>query len=371
MIQGESRIAWVANKLASYLKNPLRDYVVRVIVLALTNNSGWLIDTLNTNLSSYWDLIMRTASLKMEDLPKLAQHHITQAESVDENEVELVWREKLPLGLNILTNDESGLLKVVDFPRGTQARQVAQSKQLDPDMFKGSTIVAVNGRKYGPDNQPELFSALRDPSRPKAIMLRLASKDDLNKMDELTQNNKKGSKTSSRRTPADENEGTNIISTVIIVDEGDIGIKFATSRDNFSLVVRDHVPAGRTVNIPLNSLLSHVNDTLVLGEKGEGKMKAISLLEKVGAKRPLSLSFVKPYLYSIVVEKGNNGTDSIGGPAELLFTEVKPATSSKENKIVLKDFGVFYCIVHCFYCRHYSIIENYDYYALFDFILET
>ena len=34
-------------------------------------------------------------------------------------EVELVWREHLPLGMNLLMNDDSGLLKVVDFPRGS------------------------------------------------------------------------------------------------------------------------------------------------------------------------------------------------------------------------------------------------------------
>ena len=79
----------------------------------------------------------------------------------DEEMVELVWRERVPLGLNLLTNDSSGYLKVIDFPRGTQARKVAQSKQLDPDLFKGATIERVNGRKYGPENQVELFSALK------------------------------------------------------------------------------------------------------------------------------------------------------------------------------------------------------------------
>ena len=65
---------------------------------------------------------------------------------MDENEdlVELVWRERLPLGLNILTNDKSGMLKVIDLPRGTQARQVAHTKQLDPDLFKVSETIKGN-----------------------------------------------------------------------------------------------------------------------------------------------------------------------------------------------------------------------------------
>ena len=82
---------------------------------------------------------MRTAKLELGGLPELEEHHDTKA-SVDKNEdlVELVWRERVPLGLNILTNDNSGMLKVIDLPRGTQARQVAQAKQMDPDLFKVS-----------------------------------------------------------------------------------------------------------------------------------------------------------------------------------------------------------------------------------------
>ena len=80
-IQGESRITWVANKLVSVLKNPLRDYVVSVIINALKNNSGWLIEKLNQNLGNYWDFILKTAKLELEKLPKLARHHVTEAES--------------------------------------------------------------------------------------------------------------------------------------------------------------------------------------------------------------------------------------------------------------------------------------------------
>ena len=138
-IQGESRIAWVANKLTSLLGTKLRVYLVIVIMNALTNNSARLIEMLNSNLCNYWEFIMTTAKLKLEELLALEEHHVTKA-AVDENEdlVELVWRERLPLGLNILTNDKSGMLKVIDLPRGTQARQVAQTKQLDPDLFKVS-----------------------------------------------------------------------------------------------------------------------------------------------------------------------------------------------------------------------------------------
>jgi hypothetical protein len=97
IFQGEGRIAYVANKLTSWLKNPLRDYVVGVIVTALTNNSGWLIDMLNQNLSPYWEFVMKTAKLNLMDLPVLEQHHIIKAAIENLDEVELVWREKIPL----------------------------------------------------------------------------------------------------------------------------------------------------------------------------------------------------------------------------------------------------------------------------------
>ena len=145
-----------------------------------------------------------------------------------------------------------------------------------------------------------------------------------------------------------EKNGEDLVTTVNILEGGDIGIKFATSRDNFALVVRDFLrdssgqllPAEKTRKIWRNDLLSHINGSLVLGEKGEGKMKALSLLEEVGGRRPLSLGFVKPYLYSIVIEKSSDEDGLFGGPSELLFTEVKSGSNSKESKIVLKDFAL-------------------------------
>ena len=65
VLQGESRMAWIVNKLAAIFKTPLRDYVVRTIVNVLTNRSGWILEQLNSNLSPYWGLILRTAGLTM------------------------------------------------------------------------------------------------------------------------------------------------------------------------------------------------------------------------------------------------------------------------------------------------------------------
>jgi len=63
--EGATRLAWVANKLAAMLKNPLRDYVVRVIIELLGTQSGWLLENLNGVLSAHWDMILKTTKLNV------------------------------------------------------------------------------------------------------------------------------------------------------------------------------------------------------------------------------------------------------------------------------------------------------------------
>jgi len=69
-LQGDSKLAWIVNKLAAIFKNPLRDYVVRTIINVMTKKSGWILEQLNANLSPYWGLILRTAGLTMVSLDK-------------------------------------------------------------------------------------------------------------------------------------------------------------------------------------------------------------------------------------------------------------------------------------------------------------
>lgn len=64
-LQGEGRLTWILNKLASIFKGPLRDYVVRTIVSVLSSRSGWILERLNILLAPYWDLILRTAGLSL------------------------------------------------------------------------------------------------------------------------------------------------------------------------------------------------------------------------------------------------------------------------------------------------------------------
>ena len=146
--------------------------------------------------------------------------------------IELVWRERLPLGMNLLMNDDSGLLKVVDFPRGSQARVVCERRGFDSDAFKGAMIVAVNGTQY--DDQEELFEALKHPARPKTIRFRLADTEDAERLRKFLDMYK----TSDAVAPIKREFG---FRKVKFVDEGDLGILFKATYDNVGLVVSGFV----------------------------------------------------------------------------------------------------------------------------------
>lgn len=65
VLQGESRLTWIFNKLAAVFKNVLRDYVVKTIINILTSKSGYILEQLNENLAPYWGMILRTTGLSM------------------------------------------------------------------------------------------------------------------------------------------------------------------------------------------------------------------------------------------------------------------------------------------------------------------
>ena len=56
-------------------------------------------------------------------------------------------------------------LQVKDFPRGSQARLVANKKGVDPESLKGATIIAVNGTTYDPSQRMDLVLALKEAER--------------------------------------------------------------------------------------------------------------------------------------------------------------------------------------------------------------
>ena len=59
-----------------------------------------------------------TAQLDMEDLAEVTETDVIDA-TPDPNDLvyDLVFRDQVPLGINLLLNDESGMVRVVDFPR--------------------------------------------------------------------------------------------------------------------------------------------------------------------------------------------------------------------------------------------------------------
>jgi hypothetical protein len=341
-MQGDSRLAWVINKAASMFKGLLRDYVVKTILRILADKSGWILSKLNEGLSPFWDVLLRTAKLEIQDLDEAGQDDIVAAEpTVNSNSIELVWRERLPLGMNLLLNDESGLLKVVDFPRGSQARGVCESRNLDPEGFKGATIVAVNGIRYQSDD--DLFEALKDPARPKTIQFELADTDDAERVRKFVEQTISEVPKAPNR-PA----GTRAFATrkVTFIDPTDLGIEFANSEDGYGLVVRRFLEgdggivlaAERHVDIGVGDLLTHVNGKLVLGPDGSGRVQALKVLEAESNQRPLSLSFADPYLYRAVFEQSAGLPIAIGGPEEFEM-EVKEIEGISSKRVVVTGFN--------------------------------
>ena len=337
-IQGGSRVAWVINKVASVFKGLLRDYVVKAIMQILTEKSGMILSKLNQGLSPFWDVLLRTAKLELSELEVATKESIVEASPEPENTlIELVWRDHLPLGMNLLLNDESGQLKIVDFPRGSQARTVCEARKLDPDRFKGATIVAVNGIRY--QNDDDLYEALRDPSRPKTIQFELAESEDAERIRKFVEaSGSLGNKVKKPNVSADERDIS--VRTVDFVDDMDLGLEFSNSPDNAGLVVRKFLESmdglvlaaeRKKGEINVGDLLTHVNGKLVIGENGSGRSLALKLIEAEGNKRPLKLTFADPYLHSIVYEQSERLPFVLGGPNEMLFKE------DKENKRILLD----------------------------------
>jgi hypothetical protein len=309
----------------------------------IASKSGYILEQLNTNLSPYWPLIMRTAGLKLEDLEVAGLEDITASIPTEEDMlVELVWRESLPLGMNLLLNDDSGLLKIVDFPRGSQARSVCEQRQYDPESFKGATIVAVNGSRY--ETREQLFNALKDPGRPKSILFELAEREDAERIKRFVE----GNTVSSRKSLSVEDREVNrensfSIRTVTFTDEAPLGIEFAAALDGIGLVVSDFLPgedgivlaAERESRIQKGDLLTHINGELVIADE-RGKSLAVSMLESIGDQRPVSLSFTEYYLFLEIFEKPDHGVTDIGGPDELILVQKLLPDGSK--RVAIDEF---------------------------------
>jgi hypothetical protein len=313
-LQGESRIAWIVNKAASIFKGPLRDYIVRTISNILVNRSGWILQHLNGVLSLHWDLIMRTAQLSMNDLVEVDDNVVSKETRMqNQSFIELVWRDQLPLGINLLLNDDSGSLKVVDFPRGSQARAVCEERNVNPDLFKGSRIVAVNGSKYGGDLK-DLFAALKEPGRPKTIRFELAEEEEAERVRVFVAGPEKPIESISELAQVEEEEYS--LREVRLEANEDLGIAFCRSLDNW-LAVKAFVEgeggiiltAEKSQKVKVDDLLVKVNDSFVTNYQ-----TALQVLEEAMKHRPVTLCFVDAYIHVRDIVKPIDGA---GGGDEL------------------------------------------------------
>ena len=239
-IKGDS-LSWLYNMLASLFKNLLKEYVMKTVVEAISDSSGYLLETLNENLAMYWPLILKMSDLSVDDLEEADESAITDtSQIVGKDIVELVWREPVPLGMKLLMNDGSGEVKVVEFPRGGQALRVAEAAELDPDMFKGATICGVNGRKFvdppssfskmgsttasGPVDMSKIqvvIAALKEPGRPKSIEFLISETERtriMRVLGKLQDSEKKDDNTMIRKVPKELNK-------VVISQEGPMGLR--------------------------------------------------------------------------------------------------------------------------------------------------
>jgi hypothetical protein len=270
---------------------------------------------------------------------------VKETSSEDRTVVELVWRERLPLGMNLLMNDESGLLKVVDFPRGSQARAVCEKRGMDPELFKGSTIVGVNGAEY--DDQDDLFGALKDPGRPKTVRFELADTEDAERIRRFVEGDEQEKQDEAAGSPEDD-ERQFKLRDVQFTEPGELGLEFAASLDNLGLVVRGFIegPGGivlaaeKTGLVAVGDLLVKINGELVISSDGSGRDRAIQVLGSVGHSRPLTLTFAEPYLFSQVIDTSMVSSlhaERDGGPQELLLEDlVVKETAAK--RVALKGF---------------------------------
>mmetsp|Transcript_20005 Transcript_20005/g.40703 ORF Transcript_20005/g.40703 Transcript_20005/m.40703 type:complete len:677 (+) Transcript_20005:256-2286(+) len=348
-LQGDGKLTWILNKLAEIFKGSLRDYCVRVIGNSIVKRSGWLLENLNTVLAPYWGVILRTSKLDMNDLAEITESDVTDA-APDPTDLicDLIFREQVPLGINLLLNDESGFVRVVDFPRGSQSRKIALEMGLDPDKFKSATIVAVNGTTAQKHHQVDVMSMLKDPGRPKTVQLKIA--DDVAEAERVRifaegQKDAGAEKKDSLTSVV----ASSLVVRVTISNDGPLGVKLVKSIDDFGLAICDIsagdasreqdevlVEAVKSGRITKGDMLSHVGGVLVLGQDGIGRKRALEQLQELGSKRPLILDFVKPcvHLFSFQTLCANGLT--VGGPEEFILEEEKLESGPK--KIIIKGF---------------------------------
>ena len=211
------------------------------------------------------------------------------------NEVELVWREHLPLGLNLLMNDASGFLKLVDLPKESQARKIAIERDLDPEIFKGATVMSINGTRYDANSQEELIDALRNPSRPKSVSFELANPEDAQRIHAFVAGTTTGK--DDKVMEKQNEEKVFALEEIEIAEEGPVGIRFSSPSDGLSLRIDEFlvdengisIMKEKSDNLSVGDILYSINDKIVFGENGRDA--ALEKFQSCGAVRPLSIIY--------------------------------------------------------------------------------
>ncbi|GMH98574.1 hypothetical protein TrVE_jg8446 [Triparma verrucosa] len=351
-------LSWLYNMLASLFKGLLKEYVIKTVLEAITNSSGYLLETLNSNLSQYWPLIMRMGKLNIEELLIIDENAISDTTQIlGKDIIELVWREPVPLGMKLLMNDGSGEVKVVEFPRGGQALRVAEAADLDPDFFRGATICGVNGTKFldpakpvGPQGGPIdttkiqlVLAALKEPGRPKSIEFLISESERKRIMRVL-------GKLKAHENVEDEDMlrvTKKEVNRVNITEPGTIGLTFGVVEDEMGLKVLGFKESKENDKIKVGSILVSVNGEWVYGGEDGGVEKSTNLFKRYSEKRPLELGFVDPATIVKIFENTlpcNSGLDvntaMIGCPStELILSDARQRETDVYSVVVLTGFN--------------------------------
>ena len=319
-LKGDS-MSWLYNLMTTVFNSVLRDYVVKAVLTALKNSSGYLLEMLNANLFPHWPMILKMSGLALDKLQLIDESAIVDTQHIlNKDFVELVWRDPVPLGMQLLMNDGSGEVKVVEFPAGGQARRVAEAASLDPDFFKGATICAVNGWKFAPPKQlpnnqmdatkiNQVLVALKDPARPKSIEFELSESERERIMRLLG----KLSNGASVEDGADKRALSKTLFETIIELEGPLGLSFGVGADEVGLVVAGFKDGKENAypKIKIGLVLVSVN-----GEACTGKdhvSAATELFSKYSTERPMKLKFAEPVTVTKVHSQSQvlNSTSSL------------------------------------------------------------
>lgn len=372
-------VTWAVNAAAGIFKSTIRSYVTQTVSSVITNNSGYLCQQLNNQLVPYWPLMFKTAKLSLNKLRPLTEEQLSLLHEAERraNEIELVWREPLPLGIRLLLNDyKSKMIKVVEFPRGSQARSVCLNANLDPNVFQGATIMSVNGTRFDningsnnnddnskghtdsrddlKDNRTLLLEALKHPGRPKSIKFRLADEEDAKRVSAFVYGDKKSSLREESENYSEEEE-SGLVSkwkqrsyNVTVTKEGPLGISFSNIPDDSGLMVRS-LSSSLSSNDDENCITCRPNDVLAkINDKrvcfsddkecdsgGKGRARAVELFQKYGAQRPLQLTFALPYLYAIRMSSSIAKYQHHGPSYELSMEIGASHANTNDNEIYL------------------------------------